>query len=32
MNNTVKCNNGSFIGQETEDLIVFRGTPYHKER
>ena len=28
MNNTVKCNNGSFIGKETEDMIVWRGIPY----
>ena len=24
----VKCSNGSFIGKETEDLIVWRGIPY----
>ena len=28
MKNTVKCNNGSFIGDESEDLIVWRGIPY----
>ena len=28
MNNTVRCNNGSFIGDESEDLIVWRGIPY----
>lgn len=28
MNNTVKCNNGSFIGAETENTIVWRGIPY----
>ena len=28
MNNTVKCSNGSFIGDESEDLIVWRGIPY----
>ena len=28
MNNVVKCNNGSFIGEETEKLIVWRGIPY----
>ena len=24
----VKCNNGSFIGEETEDVTVWRGIPY----
>ena len=28
MNNVVKCNNGSFIGDETDKLIVWRGIPY----
>ena len=28
MKNIVKCNNGSFIGEETENLIVWRGIPY----
>ncbi|MDO4939890.1 MAG: carboxylesterase family protein, partial [Lachnospiraceae bacterium] len=28
MNNTVKCSNGSFIGKETEDMIIWRGIPY----
>ena len=28
MTNIVKCNNGRFIGQETENLIVWRGIPY----
>lgn len=28
MNNPVKCGNGSFIGDETEHLIVWRGIPY----
>ena len=28
MINTVKCNNGSFIGDESEDLIIWRGIPY----
>lgn len=28
MNNIVKCSNGSFIGDESEDLIVWRGIPY----
>ena len=26
--NTVKCNNGTFIGDESEDLVVWRGVPY----
>jgi len=25
---TVKCNNGSFIGKETDELIVWKGIPY----
>lgn len=28
MNNIVKCNNGSFVGDETDELIVWRGIPY----
>ncbi len=28
MKNIIKCNNGSFIGEETEKLIVWRGIPY----
>ena len=28
MNNTVKCSNGSFIGDESENLIIWRGIPY----
>lgn len=28
MKNIIKCNNGNFIGDETEKLIVWRGIPY----
>lgn len=28
MKNIVKCNNGSFIGEESESLIRWRGIPY----
>lgn len=28
MKKIVKCNNGNFIGDESEDLIVWRGIPY----
>ena len=26
--NSAKCNNGTFIGDETEDIVVWRGIPY----
>ena len=26
--NTVKCNNGTFIGKETDELIIWKGIPY----
>lgn len=28
MNNKIKCNNGTFIGKEIDELIVWRGIPY----
>jgi para-nitrobenzyl esterase len=24
----VKCNNGTFIGKETDELIIWKGIPY----
>ena len=24
----VKCNNGTFIGKQTDELIIFKGIPY----
>lgn len=26
--NSAKCNNGTFIGDESEDIVVWRGVPY----
>lgn len=31
MNNKVKCSNGSFIGEDSEKLIVWRGIPYAEQ-
>ena len=28
MSNEIKCNNGTFIGKETDGLIIWRGIPY----
>ena len=27
MRTNVKCNNGTFIGKETDELIVWKGIP-----
>ena len=27
-NNAVKCNNGTFIGKESDELIIWKGIPY----
>ena len=26
--NEIKCNNGTFIGKETDGLIIWKGIPY----
>ena len=28
MNTRIKCNNGTFIGKETDELIIWKGIPY----
>ena len=28
MENKVKCNNGTFVGMETDELIIWKGIPY----
>jgi len=28
MNNAIKCNNGTFVGKETDELIIWKGIPY----
>ncbi len=30
MNNKIKCNNVTFIGKETDELIIWKGIPYAK--
>ncbi|MBR1524316.1 MAG: carboxylesterase family protein, partial [Lachnospiraceae bacterium] len=27
-NNKIKCNNGTFVGKETDGLIIWKGIPY----
>ena len=28
MNTKIKCNNGTFVGKETDELIIWKGIPY----
>ena len=28
MNTKIKCNNGTFIGKETDGLIIWKGIPW----
>ena len=28
----VKCNNGTFVGKETDELIIWKGIPYGMQK